>query len=190
LLVEAPVGREAVSAALLDAAEAELAEVGVKAASVRRIAARAGVNHGLVHRHFGAKDQLVAAVLDRLASQVAGGLDHITAHDLLDPAGPFARHLRVLARAALDDVDLGGLQSSHPVADHLVARLGGNADARVAAARLMALAFGLHLFGPFIAEATGADLADVARSLTSPATSTEPARERGAKPARRSRAGS
>ena len=163
-----PVGREAVVEALLDAAEAELAEVGVKAASVRRIAARAGVNHGLVHRHFGAKDNLVTAVLERLAAQTADRLSHETTTDVLDPASPFARHLRVLARAALDGVDLAALQSTHPVADHLVARLGGDEDARLAAARLMALAFGLHLFGPFIAEATGADLANIARSLTAP----------------------
>lgn len=178
--MEAPVGREAVVAALLDAAEAELAEVGVKAASIRRIATRAGVNHGLVHRHFGAKDQLVAAVLERLAAQTATALtDDVAVTDFLDADSPFARHLRVLARAALDGVDLSEVQSTHPVADHLVARLGGDDEARRTAAHLMALAFGLQLFGPFIAQATGADMTQVARSLTAPAPSTEPAPERG-----------
>ncbi|HEY8545314.1 MAG TPA: helix-turn-helix domain-containing protein [Acidimicrobiales bacterium] len=161
-----PVGRAAVVEALLDAAEAELAEVGVTAASVRRIARRAGVNHGLVHRHFGAKDRLVAAVLDRLAARTAAAIDTLSTADLLDPAGPLGRHLRVLARAALDGVDLAAAQSSHPVADHLVARLGGDDAARRAAARLMALAFGVHLFGPFIAEATGIEVTEVARSVT------------------------
>jgi TetR/AcrR family transcriptional regulator, repressor for neighboring sulfatase len=161
--MDAPVGREAVVAALLDAAEAELAEAGVAAASVRRIARRAGVNHGLVHRHFGSKDGLVAAVLDRLARRSAEALDGASPADLADPDGPFAHHLRVLARAALDGADLAALQSTHPVADRLVERLGGDDEARLTAARLMALAFGLQLLGPFIAEATGADLARLAR---------------------------
>lgn len=180
-----PVGREAVVEALLDAAEAEFLDVGVTAASVRRIARRAEVNHGLVHRHFGSKDNLVAAVLERLATQTAAALtgDLPTAR-LLDPAGPAGRHLRVLARAALDGVDIRALQTTHPVADHLVARLRAaepgplpEAEARRAAGHLMALAFGLQLFGPFVAEATGTtesalrtDLAQAAVLLTTPPT--------------------
>jgi AcrR family transcriptional regulator len=161
----APVGREAVVDALLDAAEAEFVEVGVTAASVRRIAGRAGVNHGLVHRHFGAKDNLVTAVLERLARQTADALATMTAADLLDASGPFSRHLRVLARAALDGVDIRNLQSSYPVAERLVAQLGGDAEARRAAAHLMALAFGLQLFGPFIVDATGVDEAALRHDL-------------------------
>lgn len=190
-----PVGRAAVSAALLDAAEAELASVGVKAASIRRIAARAGVNHGLVHRHFGSKDKLVTAVLDRLAAQVAAALDDTDTADLLDPGGPLARQLRVLARAALDGVDLTALQSTHPAADRLVAAFRNGTPglpedrARRAAGHAMALAFGLQLLGPFIAEATGSDetdlrhdLLNVARALTATPTSTEPAPGTGSAP--------
>ena len=62
-----PLGRDAVVAAVLAAAAELFAEKGPAATSVRDIAARSGVNHGLVYRHFGAKEQLVGAVLDYLS---------------------------------------------------------------------------------------------------------------------------
>lgn len=40
------------------------------ALSVRDIAQRAGVNHGLVHRHFGSKEALVREALGRASAQV------------------------------------------------------------------------------------------------------------------------
>ena len=40
-----------------------IAAHGVDGVSVRQIAAKAGVNHALVHRYFGAKDDMVAAIL-------------------------------------------------------------------------------------------------------------------------------
>ncbi len=171
---EAPaaVGRDAVVEALLDAAEAEFLDVGVAAASVRRIAARARVNHGLVHRHFGSKTGLVTAVLERLAQQTAEAFDRGDRPDaILDLASPLGRHLRLLARAALDNVDMRSLQSSHPVAERLVGRLQSELGlqddvARRTAAHLMALTFGVQLFGPFIFEATGADEAAVNDDLT------------------------
>jgi AcrR family transcriptional regulator len=174
---EAPaaVGRDAVVEALLDAAEAEFLDVGVAAASVRRIAARARVNHGLIHRHFGSKAGLVTAVLERLADETAEAFDRGERPDaILDVSSPLGRHLRLLARAALDNVDMRGLQSSHPVAERLVDRLQeqlGLTDdaARRTAAHLMALTFGINLFGEFIFEATGADEDDVRRSLPSAA---------------------
>ncbi len=66
-----PRGREEVSAALIDAA-AELFADGIPAlVSVRDIAARANVNHGLVHQYFGSKDALIAATIEELARQRA-----------------------------------------------------------------------------------------------------------------------
>jgi AcrR family transcriptional regulator len=49
--------------AILSAARELFAAHGVDGVSVRQIAARAGVNHALVHRYFGAKDDMVAAIL-------------------------------------------------------------------------------------------------------------------------------
>lgn len=72
--------------------------------SVRDIALRAGVNHGLVHRHFGSKEALIREALSRTNAQVHG-------------VDPFARGVtswswsllrerpdiaRVLARMCLD----------------------------------------------------------------------------------------
>jgi hypothetical protein len=51
------------------------AERGPAATSIRDIAARSRVNHGLIHRHFGGKDALVGAVLDHLGQHLAGLLD-------------------------------------------------------------------------------------------------------------------
>jgi AcrR family transcriptional regulator len=59
-----PRGDSAVTRQVILAAARELfAAHGVDGVSVRQIAAAAGVNHALVHRYFGAKDDMVAAIL-------------------------------------------------------------------------------------------------------------------------------
>lgn len=70
-----PKGREAVEAALIDAAAELLAERGPDV-GVREIASRAGVNHGQIHHYFGSKDALVAAAVRQLAVE---HLDNATA---------------------------------------------------------------------------------------------------------------
>jgi AcrR family transcriptional regulator len=66
-----PRGREEVCSALI-AAAAELSSEGIPALiSVRDIAARANVNHGLVHQYFGSKDALIAATIEHLARERA-----------------------------------------------------------------------------------------------------------------------
>ena len=64
-----PRGREAVEAALIDAAAEVLAAEGPRSASVREIARRAGVNHGQVHHYFGSKRALLAAAMRQLATE-------------------------------------------------------------------------------------------------------------------------
>ena len=39
------------------------AENGIKAVSIRKIAAEAGINHALIIRYFGSKDNLVTEIL-------------------------------------------------------------------------------------------------------------------------------
>jgi TetR/AcrR family transcriptional regulator, repressor for neighboring sulfatase len=142
-----PVGRDEVVAAVLAGAAELFAERGPAATSIRDIAARSGVNHGLIFRHLGTKEQLVGAVLDQLAAQTSAGL------------GSGEQHWKVLARAILDGYPVGELQQRFPGADMVVdlARAGhpDDRDARIAAANSLALQLGWRLFGPFLRSATG-----------------------------------
>jgi AcrR family transcriptional regulator len=152
-----PVGRDAVVAAVLAAASALFAEKGPAATSVRDIAARSGVNHGLVYRHFGAKEELVAAVLDYLSDEVAAGANAGGAGDALDAA--VERHWRVIAWAILDGYPVGRLQHRFPYVSKLVERARAHHldddAARLAAGNALALELGWRLFEPFVRSAAG-----------------------------------
>jgi AcrR family transcriptional regulator len=66
---------EASRAAILQAAQEVFTERGYARATIREIAARAGVTHGLVMRHFGTKERLLLAALPGprgLSDAVAG----------------------------------------------------------------------------------------------------------------------
>lgn len=52
--------------ALLDAAEAEFANQGIESGSLRNIMRQAGADPGAVHYHFGNREAVAAAVLDRI----------------------------------------------------------------------------------------------------------------------------
>lgn len=77
---ERPVARrrrdpEASRRAILDAARRELYERGYSRMTIRGVASRAGVTHGLVMRHFGSKEGLLRASIqgpDELDSILAG----------------------------------------------------------------------------------------------------------------------
>ena len=66
-------GKDEVDGALLllRAAEAAFARSGFQSATIRGIAREAGVNHALISHHFGSKEALWAAVMDRLANYLA-----------------------------------------------------------------------------------------------------------------------
>ncbi|MGC7299776.1 TetR family transcriptional regulator, partial [Mycobacteroides abscessus subsp. massiliense] len=55
---------------LLNAAERLFAERGVDAVSLRAIMAAAGTNVASVHYHFGSKERLIEALLDRYLDQI------------------------------------------------------------------------------------------------------------------------
>jgi TetR/AcrR family transcriptional regulator, repressor for neighboring sulfatase len=168
----APLGRAEVVAAVLESAADLFAERGPAATSIRDIAARSSVNHGLIHRHFGSKDGLVGAVLDhlgqRLAELLAAGAEGSTIGEAVD------RQLRVLARTSLDGYSIGELQSRFPTMEVLLdsvrARHSTEIDARLAAAHTIALQLGWCLFGDFLRASSGLeDLDDrtFARSIGS-----------------------
>ena len=168
----APLGRAEVVAAVLESAADLFAERGPAATSIRDIAARSSVNHGLIHRHFGSKDRLVGAVLDhlgqRLAELLAAGAEGRTISEAVD------RQLRVLAHTSLDGYSIGELQSRFPTMELLLesvrARHSTELGARLAAAHTIALQLGWCLFGDFLRASTGLeDLDDrtFARSIGS-----------------------
>lgn len=174
----APRGREQVRAALLDAAADLFAAHGPAAVSVRDVAARAGVNHGLVHRHFGSKEALVAATLEQLAAATAApARGAASADELGQIIGRAAddRFWRVLAWSLLEGRDPAGLQARFPVLDELIALvraqhrgIGSNGDARLAVVQAVAFGLGSLLFEPFLRHAVGLGDAgtDEARAAT------------------------
>lgn len=91
---------------LIIAAGELLSEVGPRALSVRGVAERAGVNHGLVHHYFGGKDGLLQAAMTRLVEEHAV-FAREQSHGSPMPA-PLAlredqRYLRAVVRSVLDD---------------------------------------------------------------------------------------
>lgn len=133
------------------------AERGPAATSIRDIGTRSGVNHGLVFRYLGTKDQLVKAVLNHLADEVSETVQAGASADLI--AAKTERHWRVLARAILDGFPVGQLQERFPIAANLVKHVQHSYDdeltGRLAAANVIALQLGWQLFEPFLRSATG-----------------------------------
>lgn len=154
---DTPLGRAEVVAAVLESAADLFAERGPAATSVRDIAARSKVNHGLIHRHFGSKDGLVAAVLDHLGQHLAGLLAADAEGRVIGAA--VDRQLRVIARTSLDGYSVGELQKRFPTMEILLASVRERhtieLDARLAAAHTIALQLGWCLFGDFLRAATG-----------------------------------
>ena len=100
-------GREATTAAMLDAAEELFSEHGYSAVSVRDIAGRAGVSHALVHRYLGSKADVFRTVLTRNENAIlAAAPDN---PDLLESASLMLRqglaygrrHSRLIVRSAM-----------------------------------------------------------------------------------------
>lgn len=147
-------GRDAVAAAVLSAATELYAERGPAATSIRDVAERAGVNHGLVFRHFGAKDALVAAVLNHLATESEAAMA-----DPTDADPRLRRHRIVLARCLLDGYPVDRLQERFPVVNRLIeqAPAAGRDPATLAldVAHAVAFRLGWELFAPFLRAAAG-----------------------------------
>ena len=165
-----PYGAEAVRKAVINAAIELFARQGPAAVSIRQIAARAGVNHGLVHRHFGSKQALLTMVLDELSADLA-------AADLaLGPSreGAWSRafratrkqnaYWRILGHLMLEGQTLSELQPDFPLIRGMVAattarqaegRLDTELDPRAITAVATAFSLGWLMFAPFALVATG-----------------------------------
>jgi TetR/AcrR family transcriptional regulator, repressor for neighboring sulfatase len=152
-----PTGREEVAAAVLEAATDLFAERGPAATSIRDIAARSKVNHGLVFRHFGTKEQLVGAVLDHLGESLSGLLHSDAPADVVERA--LDRQMRVMARTVLDGYPAGQMQKRFPNIPDMLDRVrplhDNETSARLALANALALQFGWRLFAPILRFSTG-----------------------------------
>lgn len=164
-----PQGRDEVVAALTEAAADLFAEHGVSGVTVRRIAEAAGVNHGLVHRHFGSKEELARRVGeyfdDRMRRAVgeprtlAEAVRRASAASRADP-----RLWRYIARLILeggeDAMPRGPGNYLRSLAE-LAGRAGerdafpGGMDPRETVFIIAALGLGMELFGDYLAGAVG-----------------------------------
>ena len=162
-----PHGEQEVRRAILEAAARLFAERGPAATSLREIAGHAGVNHGLIHRHFGSKRALVGAVHGHLAERLAAAepFHDASVTSALEAFRVLEEHRAywtVLTRAALDgelaEVLTSELAGGHRLVETVRHAL-GNRPA-VAAEDLVAMAFafsfGWLLLKDFIRAATGA----------------------------------
>lgn len=164
-----PQGGAAVRAALIAAATELFALHGPASVSVREIAARAQVNHGLVHRHFGSKEALLAAVLAKLARELAEDMQRSPARRR--PASRALRatrkqgtYWRILAHTLLEGRQVGEVQREFPVISALVqatrngqaaGRFDAGLDPRALTATGVAFVLGLLMFEPYLLAATG-----------------------------------
>jgi AcrR family transcriptional regulator len=154
--------------AVCEAAAELFAERGPAAVSSRDIAARARVNYGLIHRHFGSREKLQRQVMTRLAADLASAFeaDRRSGRSPLTTLAEHPTYSRALARAALDGEDLATLQDEHPVIEDLLSGLRARsaegeddlAD-RMAVALVTATVLGWTVFAPFLRSAL--DLEDV-----------------------------
>ena len=164
---EPPRGKQAVVLAVTAAARDLFASKGFAAVSVRDIAEAAGVNHGLVHRHFGSKDAVLRAVLQGMFSTVGNdvrsGLD-LAAPDFISRLYPLVTERKqdwqILMRAVLDGYDFSSGGFDFPITAtvlaHVKARRGTHtSDAPEVAAAIIAGGLGWLLLETYLAPVLG-----------------------------------
>jgi AcrR family transcriptional regulator len=162
--VKRPYGREEVVEALLDAADRLFSLHGPADVSLRGIAREANVNHGMVHRHFGTRDDLVDRLLERMAltwaaevqstGDFGAAVDRImsTPADAEVSAGSW---LRLLAWSLLTDAASRSGEAQRRYGTNLdllpdlLARRDAD-DAVITTAAALALSFGWRFFHPFL----------------------------------------
>ena len=157
-----PFGREETIAAAIRVAADRLVSIGPSRMTVRSVADEAGVNHALVHRHLGTKEQLVSLALESLAKEcdvaIRRSLARGSSPMQLAALPAVRRYVRALASTLTHAPGLAR-QSDHPVLHNLSAQgTAGGLDSDAAHARAIAqlsTAFGFALFAPFLADAAG-----------------------------------
>jgi AcrR family transcriptional regulator len=171
--------------ALLRAAVELFGAAGPASTSVREVADRAGVNQGLIYRHFGSKDGLLAEALERGLSEMfpaalsESGFDFDGMSWLLHHDTPGAR---LVARTLVDDIKITTVRRRFPVMRRMLdaydsvpsgAGTGDLRDPRVAVAATASMALGSSIWGRHLRSSFGlgdddgieSAIADLARVL-------------------------
>jgi AcrR family transcriptional regulator len=133
--------------------------------SVRDIARHANANQGLIYRHFGSKDALLAVAIEKGSSGLFPaaladeGFDFDTVSWLVHHRSPAAR---LIARTLVDDVDIRTVRRRFPVLRRLIedfdhvptgAGPGDLSDPRVAVAAAASLVLGSAVWGRHVGPA-------------------------------------
>ena len=148
--------------ALIEAGAALFAERGLSAVSVRDIANRARVNHGLVHHYFGGKEDLLRGVLQRLSEDLAKQAT-VQFDELFEAAGRSGL-FRIQARLILDGYDIKEFDPGHAIFDRVLGVamqakeagfLRSDLDPKLAASMGVALHLGWLVFEPHLMNAAG-----------------------------------
>jgi AcrR family transcriptional regulator len=113
--------------AFLDAAERLLLELGYPGVTTRRVAAEAGLNHGLVHYYFGSVENLLLRVLERFTERLTTRQRAMYA----DPDVPFIEKWRQAMRYLVGEdveyekvwLELQALAWNHPELRESLARV-------------------------------------------------------------------
>lgn len=173
--------------ALLRSATELFAARGPASVSVRDVARHAGVNQGLIYRHFGSKRALLSEVLDfgvsglLPAALAPDGFDFDEVSRLLHRGSPAPR---LIARTLVDDVEIATVRRRFPILRRLLDAYddvptgsgpGDLGDPRVAVAATAAVALGSSIWGAHLRPVLGlserdgldAAVADAARWLVS-----------------------
>jgi len=181
--------------ALLHSAIELFATAGPASVSVRDVARHSGVNQGLIYRHFGSKEALLAEAIEQgssglfPAAEAADGFDFDAMSQLLHHGSTAPR---LIARTLVDDIDIRTVRRQFPVLRRLLdsyamvptaSRPGDLSDPRVAVAAAAGMALGSAVWGEHLRAAFGlttgdgieAAVADLARVIVGwPAQSASP----------------
>ena len=167
-------GRASSERALVHAAIVSFAETGPNAVSVRAIAERAGVNHGLVHHYFGSKAGLIRAVVVYMTTHIAEMISEgVGASALTEEGGEGLLYARAFSRIVVDGAMPVDVDWDFPVITAVsgaAQRLGGldAENARIAATQALAMMMGWTLLESWILRAldkTPADANDLRSKL-------------------------
>lgn len=166
-----PTGRDEIVDAVLDAADRLFSQEGPGNVSLRAIARAADVNYGLVHRHFGTRDELLDRLLARYADRWGAmlerdDLDYEAAlQELLGPPADSREtgaYMRLLAWTLLSSAEGPEAHRRHATLDRLPGLRGAPSSEEpvTTTAAALALAFGWRFFHPFIEAALHLDHGD------------------------------